>query len=321
MRIAVIGCGSIGIRHLRNLKHLGFENLIAFDILPETRRVVERELRIPVLERIEELWARKPDAVFIASPTNQHIEQAIMAARQGCHLFIEKPLSHSLSQIDILLHEVEKRGLVTMVACNMRFHPGPSTIKKLLGEAAIGQVIAARLQTGSFLPGWRPQQDYRQSYSASLKWGGAILDCIHEIDLSLWYFGPASLLGSVSLAARTINLETDGLAEILLSHDSGVISSVHLNFVQRDYRRSCQVIGSSGTIYWEFSDHLVQVYGPQGDVVQEFSEPVGWELNQMYVDEIDHFFQAVNTVSPTTNPISGGLAAQQIALAVRQKSL
>ena len=151
-----------------------------------------------------------------------------------------------------------------MVGCNMRFHPGPATVRRLLEEKALGTPLCARLQTSSFLPRWRPEQDYRKSYSASPDSGGAILDCIHEIDLADWYFGPGIVLASAILPASCLGLTTDGAAEILISHDSGVLASVHLNFMQRDYRRGCQIAGTDGTIYWDFAMRYVEVFGEDG---------------------------------------------------------
>jgi predicted dehydrogenase len=318
MRLAVLGCGSIGRRHLRNLKTLGYDDLLAFDPAPAVRQEIAAELKIPIAQGLAAVWQQRPDAVIVAAPTKLHREIALEAARHNCHLLIEKPLSHSLAGIDTLLQEVSARGLITMVGCNMRFHPGPAAIKRLLDEMAIGGVIAARIQTGSYLPSWRPGQDYRQSYSASKEAGGAILDCIHEIDLGLWFFGPARVAGAAWLPAAAIGLDTDGLAEILLQHENGVLSSVHLNFVQRDYRRTCQVIGTEGTIYWDFSDGRVRVLGPGGRMIQEILEPEGWQVNRMYVDELSHFLRCVNERVPTANPVADSLAALQIALAVRQ---
>src|SRR5207247_166630 len=146
--------------------------------------------------------------------------------------------------------EIESRGLVSMVACNMRFHPGPAQVKQLLESSAIGKPLSARIHVGSYLPRWRAGQDYRLSYSASRTSGGAALDCIHEIDLALWYFGAAELISVASLPAHSIGLEVDGLIEILLRHESDVLTSVHLNFLQHNYHRSCSIIGSSGTISW-----------------------------------------------------------------------
>jgi predicted dehydrogenase len=240
------------------------------------------------------------------------------AVRRGCHLFVEKPLSHTLDGINELLAVSRKRNLTTMVACNMRFHPGPAAVKRVLDEQAIGNIIAARIQTASYLPHWRPSQDYRKSYSASVEYGGAILDCIHEIDLALWYLGSAKVLAAVSLSAKSIGLKTDGLAEIILRHKSGALCNVHLNFVQRDYRRTCQIIGSEGTIYWNFTDHAVRVFDADGKLARTIAEPQGWEINQMYIDELSHFISAVRGNSQTMNPLSVGLDALKIALVARK---
>lgn len=317
MRLAVLGCGSIGRRHLRNLLALGARALVAFDPLEAACQSVSTETGIPAHTSLAAIWKFKPDAMLITAPSNLHVSLALEAARRGCDLFIEKPLSSSLDGLGELAAEIEKHNLISLVGCNMRFHPGPAAVKSLLDQNKIGAVLSARIQCGSYLPRWRPQQDYRQSYSASPEWGGAILDCIHEIDLALWYLGPASLLASARLPARPLGLETDGLAELLLRHDSGALSSVHLNFVQRDYRRGCQIIGADGTIYWDFSERVVKVFGQDGTLSDTLSEPVGWEANQMYLDEMQHFLHAVQTRQPSVNPISGGVAALKIALAAR----
>lgn len=264
--------------------------------------------------------AWKPDVVFIASPSELHVAQALEAARSGCHVFIEKPLSHTRAAIDELAGEVAHRQLRSLVGCNMRFHPGPAKVKQLLEEDAVGQVVAARLKTGSYLPGWRPDTDYRKSYSASRDSGGAILDCIHEIDLACWMFGPARLVAARHHPATTLGLETDGLAEMLLDHDSGILSSVHLNFIQRDYRRTCEVVGSEGTIHWDFQERTVRVYRESAGVAETFAQPADWEVNRMYVDEVAHFLDCVREGKETCNPVAQAAAVLEIALSARQES-
>jgi predicted dehydrogenase len=317
MKLAVLGCGSIGRRHLRNLLALGESEIVAFDPVVETCRNIEKELGIAAHTTIEEIWKCEPYAVLVTAPSNLHIPLALEAARRGCHLFIEKPLSASTEGLSQLGAEIAKSNLITMVGCNMRFHPGPAGVKALLDQRKIGQVLSARIECGSYLPRWRPPQDYRESYSASSQWGGAILDCIHEIDLALWHFGPASLIASAKLPATSLGLETDGLAEILLHHTSGTLTSVHLNFIQRDYRRGCRIIGTTGTIYWDYSRRVTDIFDEDGILEETISEPSGWEPNQMYRDELKHFLHAVSTRQQTVNPISGSIAALEIALAVR----
>lgn len=315
--ILVIGCGSIGQRHIANLQKLGVRKIITFDPQSEQRRIVAEKFRIKTVSTLAAGWKESPNVALIAAPSNQHIPLALEAARRGCHLFVEKPLSHALRGITKLINIVKKRRLTTMVGCNMRFHLGPATVKRLLDKKAIGNIIAARIQTASYLPRWQTGQDYHKSYSASAEYGGAILDCIHEIDLALWYLGPAKVLAAASLPAKSIGLKTDGLAEIILRHKSGALCNVHLNFVQRDYQRTCQLIGSEGTIYWDFTDHSVQVFDAAGKLAKTIAEPYGWEINQMYIDELSHFLSAVRSNSQTMNPLSGGLDALKIALAAR----
>jgi predicted dehydrogenase len=317
MSVLVAGCGSIGRRHIQNALHMNVGRVIAFDVSESQRTIVRKELSICVVEELSQAFHLSPTLVVVATPTDQHIPIALEAVRNGCHLFIEKPISHSLELIDELCAEIDSRGLISMAACNMRFHPGPAMVKRLIDARAIGTILSARIHTGSYLPRWRPQQDYRQSYSASLESGGAVLDCIHELDLALWYFGDAQMVASAALAAETIGLAVDGLSEIILHHHTGILSSVHLNFVQQDYRRSCEIIGSLGTIYWDFVVGKVRVIGPDGALKEQFDQPPQWEINQMYLDELDHFLSCVAERKSTVNPIRSSLASLRIALAAR----
>jgi predicted dehydrogenase len=318
MRIAILGCGSIGGRHARNAVSLGHRDVQVYDVDAARAGALAAELSVSAAATLDDLWAWRPAAAIIAAPSSQHVPLALEGARRGCDLFIEKPLGNTLDGIGELLAEARARQLVTLVGCNMRFHPGPAGVKRLLDERAIGDVLAGRLQTGSYLPSWRPDQDYHRGYSASREQGGgAILDCIHEIDLALWYFGRARLSAAIVRPAASLGLEVDGLAELLLEHDSGVVSSVHLNFVQRDYRRGCQIIGSTGTIYWDFADAFVTVQ--RGDASDTIAGPPGWESNQMYLDEMTHFMTCVSSRRATTAPLDDGRAALDIALAARAR--
>lgn len=319
MRLAILGCGSIGSRHARNAVALGACEVRLFDTDAARARALATELALTAAPTLTDLWAWQPAAAIIATPSFQHVPLAREAARHGCDLFVEKPLGHSRDGVEDLIAQAAGRRLVTLVGCNMRFHPGPAAVKRLVEEGAIGSVLSARLQTGSYLPDWRPGQDYRTGYSAHIaQGGGAILDCIHEIDLALWYFGPARLTASVVRPATSIGLDVDGLAELLLEHESGVVSSVHLNFIQRDYRRGCEVVGTTGTIYWDFTAPCVALADGKGRRTVDL--PRDWPANQMYVDELSHFLECVSTRRQSAAPLEAGKAALDIALAARAHS-
>lgn len=317
LRVAVLGCGSIGRRHLRNLAGLGVGKLLAYDPVEAARVEAAAETGATPADELEQVWAFRPRVLFVTAPTDQHVSLAAEAARRDCDLFIEKPLSHNKLGLDELRSECTRRGLVAMIGCNMRFHPGPAAVKALLEENAVGRVLAARIHSGSYLPRWRPWQDYRTSYSASVESGGAILDCIHELDLAGWFFGAARVIAAAVVPADSLGLRTDGLSEILLKHDSGILSSIHLNFVQRDYRRTCQIIGANGTISWDFGDECVRIYGEDGRLARVIESPKGYVLDRMYVDELTHFLDAIETRTRPWNSLEDAAKTLDLAISAR----
>lgn len=316
-RIAIVGCGSIGRRHLQNLQRLGYADVLVYDPSPTALQALAAAPTVRCSPSLEALLAQAPTVVLVTTPPQVHVEVALAAARANCHLFIEKPLAHTLEGLEALLQETRRRCLITMVGCNLRFHPGPRQVKQWLDAGAIGAVLSARLHTGSYLPRWRPQHDYRQSYSASPVWGGAVLDCIHEVDLALWLLGEARLVAAVTRPATSLGLQTDGLAELLLEHAAGALASVHVNFVQRNYRRSIELIGSHGSIAWDFAAGSVERYGEDGTLAQRVQQPESWQLNDMYVEEMAHFLRCIQTGEATCNPVEQAAQTLVLALAAR----
>lgn len=328
--VLVSGAGSMGQRHVRNLHALGITELAFSDPhLPEDAERLAAKLDIKLYPDFQKaLLSVNPDIVFLCAPTQLHVPQALDAVRTGAHLFIEKPLSYSLADVERLCSLVEEKGCITMVGCNMRYHPGAKQVKEWIDSGAIGEVISARVFAGSYLPRWRRKIGYKESYSADPDQGGAALDCVHEIDLALWYFGFASLRHSITLPAANINLSVDGLLEMLLLHKSGVLSSIHLNFIQQDYRRGCQIIGSKGTIYWtirvppglekcEEDRACVELYGANGERRECIFDDPEWDRNSMYLEEIEHFLTCIDKEMHTSCPLSHGKEALKIALAAR----
>jgi predicted dehydrogenase len=292
---------------------------VAFDPSEAARDRITREFGIAAADAIDGVYDFHPEVVVVSSPTHLHVVQAAQAAAQGCHLFVEKPLSTQHDGIEYLVSECQSRRLITLVGCNMRFHPGPKMLRRLLHEGAVGVPLSARLQTGSYLPSWRPGTDYRASYSASRDaGGGAILDCIHELDLALWYLGDGQLIAAQSIPANSIGLEVDGLAEILIRHEGGAISSIHLNFIQRDYRRLAQLIGSEGTLYWDFEHPEVLLRRGLG-VEQRFALPSRSVVDDMYRDELSYYLDCVRAGRETFNDVAR--AAQTLAIALRARDL
>lgn len=318
MKALVLGGGSIGTRHLRNLRALGVTYLALFE--PETQRrdALCQEMGLDGFGRLDHALGWQPDFVLIASPTHLHVEQALEAARRGCHLFVEKPLSHTAEKLYELAREIEQRGLISLVGCNMRFHPGPAKVKELLGRDVLGRLLFARVHTGSYLPGWRPWQDYRQSYSASAAMGGGcILDCIHEIDLTRWYMGKVEEVFCLAGHQSSLEVDVEDVAALMCKHVSGALSEIHLDYVQRTYERGCHIVGEQGSIFWDYNQGTVRWFDAAQGVWHTFAQSQDWQTNQMYVDELRHFLNCVHTGSQTTLPVSDAIEVMRIVFAAK----
>ncbi len=139
------GTGSIGRRHLRNLQRLGCRSLFAYRATAAARRLgagvrIERSLPAAL--------AQRPWAVLVCNPSALHVPVALQAARAGCHLFVEKPVSHSLEGVAELQAEVARRGLIAQVGFHFRFHPGLREVARWLDSGLVGEVAEVSAFTG-----------------------------------------------------------------------------------------------------------------------------------------------------------------------------
>ena len=247
MKVAVIGTGSIGSRYARLL--VDTCEVAVLDADREQAEAVAASSGASVLADVEDIGSWGAEAVVIATPAASHCGLARSLAGQVRLMLIEKPLSSTMEGLDELDAELESAGTVARVVSNMRLHPGPATL--CANRHRIGKIYCARAHFGQWLPGMRPHRDYRNMYCASAAdGGGVIFDCIHELDYLAWMLG--SITSSSAQARQLSDLEIDGpdWSSLILEHEGGAISEIHLDYLQRFQRRGCEVVGSEGTLLW-----------------------------------------------------------------------
>jgi len=324
MPVLVIGCGSIGQRHLRNLRALGLTDVLAYDPLPARMdRVVEDPQVIPV-PSIEDGLHRRPQVVLVCTPPNSHTPLALQAVTAGCHVFVEKPLADKLDGVDALLAEGARRGRNIYVGYNLRFHAGLLRTKQLLDEGAIGHVMSIRAEMGQYLPDWRPAQDYRESYTASAaKGGGIILDASHEIDYVRWLGGEVERVYCAAGKISALELDAEDAAEMTLWLRGNVLAQIHMDCIQRGYARNCKLIGDKGTLIWDFKTG-VRYY--DAEVNRWYEESIVPDPNEMYLQELRCLLACVQAEPPLRDPVSPladgrtGRRVLEIALASKQSA-
>ncbi len=321
MKALVVGAGSIGSRHLRNLKKLGVEELGLVEPELARRQAIAAEFPLVAFGELREGLAWTPEFVIVATPTHLHATQTLEIIRGGFAVFVEKPLSHTAAHVSEIAALVEQKNLTSLVGCNMRFHPGPAKVKQLLDEGRLGKVLFARIHAGSYLPEWRPGSDYRTNYAARVEsGGGCILDYIHEIDLARWYLGEVKSVFCSAGHLSSLEIETEDVAFLLCRHMSGAMSEIHLDYVQRTYERGCQIVGELGSIFWDFNLRTVRWYDATKKDWSVYAHPASWEINHMYVDEMTHFLECLAGGRATTLPIPEAAAVMRIVFAAKASS-
>jgi predicted dehydrogenase len=316
----IAGLGSIGRQHLRNLVSLGERDIILYRTHKSTLPDDELE-DFPVVTDLESGLSQEPDAVIVANPTSMHLDTALPAARAGCHLLLEKPVSHSMDGIEEFSTAVEISKVGVLIGYQYRFHPGLQKVKDLLQNNAIGEVVSARAHWGEFLPGWHPWEDHRLGYSGrSDLGGGVVLTLSHPIDYLCWLLSEVDEIWAFSGNLGELGVDVEDTAEIGMRFSIGTIGSIHLNYVQQPPEHYLQLVGTRGTIKWDYSDGGVSLYRSEEEKWQFFPIRDGFVRNDMLIAEMAHFINLVKGLEQPKCSLSDGVLAMNLAIAAKKSS-
>ena len=294
-RTLIVGCGSIGRRHAKNLSALGVRQLGFCDTSAEALKQCVDSVKGPIFNDYADALQRfRPDVVVICTPPVYHVPEALAALQARAHVFIEKPLSHESSGIPALIAEARRHDRNVQIGYNMRFHPGLKILKDLIDSGKIGRVLWLNAEAGQYLPDWRPWQNYRESYSGRHELGGGIiLDGSHELDYICWLLGRPIEVTCRAEHLSSLDVDVEDSAWIYLKFPDRRCAELNLDFVQRSYTRTCKVVGETGTALWDFSVPEVRWFS--ADEQRWNAIPYKFEPNDMYVAEMLSFLESLGT--------------------------
>jgi predicted dehydrogenase len=316
VRILIAGPGSIGGRHLRNLRKLGAEDIV---VLRRSPVPVPGNEDISVLTNLDEALATNPDLVLVCTPATEHLRIANAAVEAGCHLFVEKPLCGSWAGVEDLLTKVKAAGKVGMAGFDLRFDRGLHKAAALVESERIGQVLAIHAQVGQYLPDWRPGTDYRRGITArSDLGGGVILELIHELDIVSWLAGPIAEVGCIAGKVSDLQMDVEDTAEVVLRFSSGAVGSVHLDCIDRTPVRLLRVIGSKGTLVWDGVAQTLD-WQKEGEEWQRF-DWTSQNRNARFTEEMICLIDCVRSGNRPPVDLDGAAATLRAALAARRSA-
>ena len=333
MKILFIGLGGIGQRHLRNVyaKYGSGANILAYRVRNLNRTIspnlaidenvdLIKKYSVNVFTDLNEALAQSPDVAFICNPTSHHVSSCLAVAEAGCDFFVEKPLSHSIDGIEKLLSVCELKKIIGVVGYQLRFHPCYTLLKKLIIEGTIGNLLSVHVEVGEYLPGWHKYEDYRQMYASKKDLGGGVvLSQIHEIDYLYDLFGMPSKVVALGGHLSDLEIDVEDVADVLLQmtfRGKSLSVSLHMDYIQRPPSRGCKIIGELGKITMDLTGLKVIVEKP--DEEREIHDFCDLDRNELFVNEIDHFFDCVATRKQPIVTIRDGVNSLRIALAVKE---
>lgn len=314
MRIAVVGLGSIGRRHVRVLyRYYPTIEIIAVrsgrgGTVPEDA-LVTRHVRTPVDALEHELAA-----AVVASPAPFHVDQALEFLRAGVPVLIEKPIAASYTDARRLMDEpsIDPLALsISAVGYVLRHQPAFDFVRDTVKSGRLGALRSARVIAHSYLPSWRPDQDYKESVSARTDLGGGVLrELSHEVDYVLELLGRPINVIAWHGRRSDIEIDADDHGELMMKHAGDSLATISLDFAtEAPPRRDFSATFSKGALAWDLVGNVVRIEAKAEEPIQRVF-PV--ERDEMFAAQLKDFLEAIAERKTPKCTISDGVDTMAI---------
>jgi predicted dehydrogenase len=302
MKICFFGMGSIGKRHLKNLRLIEMNSEHNFEIhaFRSSTRKLDKEIE-KLLDK--QIYNKKDlenyDIIFITNPTSKHYETIKEYINHTKNMFIEKPIFEK-SEKDINNIEFKNNGIY-YVAAPLRYNPVIQYFKEKIDP---NDVISSRIICSSYLPEWRPNIDYRNVYSAKKELGGGVsIDLIHEIDYTRHLFGEPKRIFNIRNKFSNLEIDTEDLSIYNFQYDDKIVE-IHLDYFGRVPRREVE-------IYTNDEVYIGDLINKNIKLLKE-NKIINLENNDIYIDELKYFLNKVEKEEKTNNEFDYALKTLEI---------
>lgn len=278
-KIVLFGLGSIGKRYVRILRNYKDFDVYVF----RTEREGYKEVGVKEIYTWEAVAKLKASIAMITNPTFLHIDTAIRCAQLGMHLYVEKPLDMNLRHLPKLVDLVNRNRLTAYVAYNLRFHPGIEELKNVVAKKCVWH---AGVYNSSWLPAWRPGEDYTEVYSAKKdQGGGVLLDLSHEPDYIQYMFGKIRSVSGICNKVSNLKTDVEDVADLIITLEDDRYVQVHLDFCSYCPERNIKIMTEDEFYKLDLINNRMEVYGEEKHIVKGYKI----ERDDLYKAQIDYF--------------------------------
>ena len=306
MKILIIGLGSIGQRHLRNIyklypktKFFAYRRIYTSPSLNNKNETTHinliKKYKIKKISNLKNLDKLKLDAAFICSPSAFHVNESIILLKKNINIFVEKPLGSSSKGLKLLKQTLKKTKAIHMLGFQMKFSPIIWHLKKLLKKNSYGKLNFANIHNGENIEDFHLYENYRNSYTSRKSLGGGVLlSQIHEIDYFINLFQDYKIVKSHSIISKnsTLDIDTEDTVSCIfqLKSKSNTISvNLNLNFYERPKKKSLILIFEKSKIEVDFNRNIVLIF-TQNKVIKKYFP---FKRNDLFLNEVKFFLNHV----------------------------
>ena len=319
MKLAIVGLGSIGRRHLGNFHTAGVETLSAWDVAASARQAAAKQFPYATVPDTLDEALDGANGVVVCTPPDSHLALGRMGMERGAHLMIEKPLTQTTEGVAELLKACDARRLAVLTGYNWRYWPPMLLAERLIGEGRIGAIRAARTEYAYHLTIRYPGQDYRRFYMAdAAQGGGCLLDESHAIDYMRWLCGDVTEVSAVVDRISSLDITTDDIADLTVRFASGAVGNIHMNLFAWNMHSHFELMGEEGVLQWRRFENEIRLFDPKANRWEVY--PFSCQLNDMYVDEARHFVACIRGEATPRCDGWDGLKTMQVIEASRRSA-
>ena len=304
MKVLIIGLGSIAEKHIASILKL----------VPDTLFYALRSnVNSSIQDNIENIYdindtPKDINFIIISNPTSLHASTINKVIFLNKPIFIEKPIFDRIDENIGLVKLFQKNNIKTYIACNLRFHPSIKFLKNFL-EKTSKKIYEVNVYCGSYLPSWRANTNYAESYSAKKNMGGGVhLDLIHELDYVIWLFGLPINYSSKKRKVSQLQIDSYDFSSYNLEYNSFSISII-LNYYRIEPKRDIEII---------FEDDVYKCDLLSSKITNSKNEVIfidkDFHINDTYLKQADYFIKNINILDPYMNNIEESFNILKIAL-------
>ncbi len=314
MRVLQIGLGSMGKRRIRNLTALGITDIVALDFREDRRQEAEAKYGVKTIDKLDEATISGVDAFVISTPPDKHLEYLQLAVKSGKSAFVEA------SVIKEGLEEVAKaKNVLIAPSCTFRFHPAIKTIKELVTSKKYGELCNFVYYMGQYLPDWHTWESAKDYYVGQRETSASREMVPFELTWILDITGyPKEVTGFYG-KTHDMGVDIDDTYTVGLKFED-FLGTLVVDVVSRFATRSLFLNLEKAHIRWNWEDKVVKVYEADNARWVHYYETTGQAaagynaniIEEMYIEELRTFIDAVNGVKAFPNTLDEDIAVLTI---------